>query len=68
MRLALPVLLLASTAWAAASAAPPAPLTSCEPVGASRPLCGYQNPEDLAALPGERAATISVCARCPSTT
>ena len=27
------------------------PITSCDPVGAATPLCGFQNPEDLALLP-----------------
>jgi len=27
------------------------PILSCEPVGAARPICGFQNPEDLELLP-----------------
>ena len=27
------------------------PITSCDPIGRATPLCGFQNPEDLALLP-----------------
>jgi sugar lactone lactonase YvrE len=37
----------------------PVPITSCEPIGAATPLCGYQNPEDLALLPGGRHVLVS---------
>jgi hypothetical protein len=30
------------------------PITSCDPVGSATPLCGFQNPEDLALLPDGR--------------
>src|SRR5688572_28774332 len=30
------------------------PITSCDPIGAATPLCGFQNPEDLALLPDGR--------------
>lgn len=35
------------------------PITSCEAVDGARPICGLQNPEDLAVLPGGRALIIS---------
>jgi len=37
----------------------PQPITSCEPIGAATPLCGFQNPEDLALLPGGREVLVS---------
>jgi hypothetical protein len=37
----------------------PEPITSCEPKGAATPLCGFQNPEDLALLPGGRHVLVS---------
>jgi hypothetical protein len=37
----------------------PVPITSCEPIGIATPLCGFQNPEDLALLPGERHVLVS---------
>jgi hypothetical protein len=35
------------------------PIESCDPVGGATPLCGYQNPEDLALLPGGRHVLVS---------
>ena len=35
------------------------PITTCEAVGAARPICGFQNPEDLVVLPGEQALIVS---------
>jgi hypothetical protein len=35
------------------------PVLSCDPVGNARPLCGFQNPEDLVALPGGAALLVS---------
>lgn len=32
---------------------------ACDPVGAAKPLCGFQNPEDLAPLPGGEALLVS---------
>ncbi|HTU62431.1 MAG TPA: hypothetical protein VMF89_28420, partial [Polyangiales bacterium] len=37
----------------------PQPITSCESIGAATPLCGFQNPEDLALLPGGRHVLVS---------
>jgi hypothetical protein len=46
-----------------ALASPPAraagPIMDCEPRGNARPVCGFQNPEDLAALPGGAAILVS---------
>ena len=36
-----------------------APITTCEPLGAAKPICGFQNPEDLVVLPGEQAILVS---------
>ena len=35
------------------------PITSCEPIGNARPLCGWQNPEDMAVLPDGRYVVVS---------
>ena len=36
------------------------PVTGCDPEGPARPLClGFQNPEDLVALPGNEAILVS---------
>lgn len=35
------------------------PITTCEPEGPARPICGFQNPEDLVALPGGEAILVS---------
>lgn len=35
------------------------PITSCDAVGEARPLCGWQNPEDMAALPDGRFVIVS---------
>ena len=35
------------------------PITTCEPLGAAKPICGFQNPEDLVVLPGEHAILVS---------
>ena len=34
-------------------------MISCDPVGKARPLCGFQNPEDLVALPGGASLLVS---------
>lgn len=48
---------LAGIAALGCSTAPP--IESCEPIGAATPLCGYQNPEDLALLPDGRHVLVS---------
>ncbi|MEM6428033.1 MAG: hypothetical protein AAF708_02255 [Deinococcota bacterium] len=35
------------------------PITSCEPVAGARPLCGWQNPEDMVALPDGQHVIVS---------
>ncbi|MEM7734593.1 MAG: hypothetical protein AAF267_02280 [Deinococcota bacterium] len=35
------------------------PITSCEPVAGARPLCNWQNPEDMVALPDGQHVIIS---------
>jgi len=35
------------------------PIVDCKPRGRARPVCGFQNPEDLAALPGDAALVVS---------
>ena len=34
------------------------PIIECEPKGNARPLCGFSNPEDMVALPGNQAILI----------
>lgn len=41
----------------AAAAAPP--ITGCDSVGNARPVCIFQNPEDMVALPSARAVIVS---------
>jgi hypothetical protein len=48
-----------SAAWLLACAPSLEPITSCAAAGAAQPLCGFQNPEDLVALPGGRALLVS---------
>ena len=38
---------------------PPAPIVDCSVSGRSEPICGFENPEDLVALPGNRALIVS---------
>jgi hypothetical protein len=35
------------------------PITTCEPRGDARPVCGFQNPEDLALLPDAQTLVVS---------
>lgn len=35
------------------------PITSCDTIGPATPLCGFQNPEDLALLPDRRHVLVS---------
>ncbi|HVH20193.1 MAG TPA: hypothetical protein VNF72_18010 [Myxococcota bacterium] len=35
------------------------PVVACDAVGNARPLCGYQNPEDLVLLPGSASLLVS---------
>lgn len=37
----------------------PGPILDCEPKGASVPICGFKNPEDIVPLPGNRALLVS---------
>ena len=57
------IALLLLSLMASMACAPSSPLTSpiigCEPEGPARPICGFQNPEDLVALPGGEAIVVS---------
>ncbi len=55
-RTALALLLLASSLVSCRSVEP---ITACEPIGNATPLCGVQNPEDLAVLPDGRHVIVS---------
>jgi hypothetical protein len=48
-----------SAAWLIACAPSLEPIVSCVAAGPAQPLCGFQNPEDLVALPGGRALLVS---------
>ncbi|MEZ4352096.1 MAG: SMP-30/gluconolactonase/LRE family protein [Myxococcota bacterium] len=37
------------------SAPPPGTIVACDPKGPARPVCGFHNPEDIVALPGDEA-------------
>ena len=54
----LSLLLIASMACAPSSH-PVGPIVDCEPKGPARPICGFQNPEDLVAMPGGEAILVS---------
>lgn len=43
----------------AGCSSPPPLVTGCEPEGPARPICGFHNPEDLVALPGDQALLVS---------
>jgi len=57
------IVLLFLSLIASMACAPSSPLTGpiigCEPEGSARPICGFQNPEDLVALPGGEAILVS---------
>ncbi|MGH7291987.1 MAG: hypothetical protein ACREJT_12295, partial [Myxococcota bacterium] len=55
---------LALTAFGlVACAKPQDPIVDCTPSGDARPICGFQNPEDLAQLPASGALVISQMGR-----
>src|SRR5215510_431131 len=54
----IPCLLLLVSLGPIACGSTPA-ITSCEPIGHAAPLCGFQNPEDLALLPDGRHVVVS---------
>lgn len=49
----------AISVWLFACAPSVEPIVSCAAVGPAHPLCGFQNPEDLVALPGGHALLVS---------
>lgn len=57
----LTLLLLAALSLAGCPASDPSvsAITGCEPEGRARPICRFQNPEDLVALPGGEAILVS---------
>jgi hypothetical protein len=59
LRTALLVLPLALPALGARAGRAAEPILDCEPRGRARPVCGFHNPEDLAALPGGAALLVS---------
>lgn len=49
-----PLLIVAVRAYTAIE-----PISSCEPIEDAHPLCGWQNPEDMVALPDDRHVIVS---------
>jgi SMP-30/Gluconolactonase/LRE-like region len=49
----------ASEGEAALATAAPGSILDCVAVGNARPICGFQSPEDIVALPGDEALVIS---------
>lgn len=43
------------------------PITTCDPIGNARPLCGWQNPEDMAVLPDDHHVIVSEYGRLDGT-
>jgi hypothetical protein len=58
VRIALAALLLALVV-PSSRAKGPEPILDCEARGRARPICGFQNPEDLVSLPGAQALIVS---------
>jgi hypothetical protein len=46
-----PILPALAPLLAALACHPVEPIATCDPAGRARPICGFQNPEDLALLP-----------------
>lgn len=53
------IALIAIASFVSAGCASSPPIESCDPIGRATPLCGFQNPEDLALLPGGRHVLVS---------
>lgn len=53
----IPLIALALLVSAGCASSPP--IESCDPIGNATPLCGFQNPEDLALLPDGRHVLVS---------
>jgi len=53
------VVLAAALLWLPGCGEVTPPITSCEASGAIEPICGFQNPEDLALLPDGRTLVVS---------
>jgi hypothetical protein len=51
--------ILSCAALLACAGEPPEEIVSCEAIGPARPVCGFQNPEDLALLPDRRSLLVS---------
>ena len=58
-RRSLPALIAPLALVAVTACTSPQIIESCEPIGSAIPLCDYQNPEDLALLPGGRHVVVS---------
>jgi hypothetical protein len=50
---------LSCAALLACAGEAPVEIVSCQAIGPARPVCGFQNPEDLAPLPGRRSLLVS---------
>ena len=56
---ALAIALLACAGTQTATSPPMGLVTTCESLGKARPVCKFQNPEDLVVLPGDEAILVS---------
>lgn len=59
MARALRLAILSCTTLLACAGEAPEEIVSCEAIGPARPVCGFQNPEDLALLPNRRSLIVS---------
>ena len=59
LRLSALLLLVGSAAIALACGGGPGAITGCDPADGLTPVCGFQNPEDLAPLPGGNWVAVS---------
>ena len=53
------LLVATSLMWRSEASGQVEAITGCEPVGSATPICGFQNPEDLVALPDGEAILVS---------
>ncbi|MHA7840070.1 MAG: SMP-30/gluconolactonase/LRE family protein [bacterium] len=52
------LLMIGAAPWLACASRVAGPIGDCEPEGNARPICGFTNPEDMVALPGDQAILI----------
>lgn len=57
--IAIPLVIAVTLVFAMRSFITFEPITSCDPIGNASPLCGWQNPEDMVALPDGQHVIVS---------